>query len=294
MKNIRLKILSLFFAFILWIFATTGRKAEIGIIVPVVLKNIPKNTAVIDLKPNSIDVRVSGPKSLLRTILDRDIKLSINLSNFRSGVVRYKITGLEFNLPRGLVVKSVEPKVVEILLEDIISKRVKVKPVIKGKPKKLYKISDVFVYPEYVSAKGPKRFIKNLNYVQTDPVDVSNKSSSFISKVKLPKHLSHISFDPDEVEVRVVLKPVVGRKNFILPLSPPAKNIRLSARRLKVTLKGPLVLLKDMSIEDIQVNLSIDKRKKRGYIRPTISLKKGVKGISVVSISPRKIKYVVR
>ncbi len=294
-KNLDLKIFSLVFAIILWIFATTGKKGEIGIIVPVELKNIPQNLVVIDFDPASVDMKISGPKSMLRSILDRDLKLSVNLGNFkREGVYRYRVTGLEVNLPRGVMVKGIKPRMIEIELDRLVKKEVPVVPKTSGKPAEFYKVSSVKVTPGHVVMEGPKRYVSKVKNLETQPVSVSGRSSSFTSTVSVVEgDLPHTTIDPERVEVSVFIEPVVGEKTFTIPISYP-EGVKLSLRpsKVNVTLKGPLYLLSNLKKDAIKAIITLNPKRTRGYATVSVVLKDALEGsVELKKTYPSKVRY---
>ncbi len=291
MKNLKLKIFSLIFAIILWVFATTGKKAEIGLIVPVEIKNIPKDFVVVDLKPPSVDVRIYGPKSLLRAVLDKDLKIALDISKIkRPGIIRYRVTRSDLDLPRGVVLRGIHPRVIEVELDRFIKKKVEVVPRIRGKPDKYYKISKVSVEPNQVILEGPEKIVSRVDKIFTEPVDVKGKKGEVIfkSKVIYPKTY-HTSVNPQSVEIRVEIQPKEGEKSFKVHIASPSKHIKIHPSVLTVRVRGPLELLDKLKARDIKVELNIEKGKKKGFIKPKVVLED--ERLLVTSVKPEKIKF---
>ena len=68
-RNFLLKLLSLVAAFSLWLFVNAGeRDTEIALQVPLELRNIPAHLMITSPRVDFIDLRVSGPRTLLGRI----------------------------------------------------------------------------------------------------------------------------------------------------------------------------------------------------------------------------------
>ncbi len=291
MKDLKLKIFSLIFAVILWVFATTGEKAEIGLIVPVEVKNIPKSFVVVDLRPPSVDVRIYGPKSLLRTVLNRDLKITLDISKVRRpGIIKYRITGSDLELPRGVVLKGVQPRTIEVELDRFVKKEVKVVPRIRGKPGRYYEISRISIEPDHVSLEGPEKFISKVKRVFTEPIDIKGEKGEFTFKKKVVYPQTYHTFvTPKSVEVKVEVKPREGEKSFKVPVNPPSKHVKIYPSVLTVRVKGPLDLLEKLEPKDIKVKLEIEGRKRKGFIKPKVILED--ERLLIVSVKPGKIRF---
>ena len=75
-ENWTLKLLSLVFALILWMFIMGERRLEVGYRVPLELQNIPAELMIANEVPSLVDVRVSGPRTLLMKVSDNDISIA--------------------------------------------------------------------------------------------------------------------------------------------------------------------------------------------------------------------------
>ncbi len=294
-KNWDLKLFSLVFAIILWVFATTGKKGEIGIIVPVELKGVSENLVVIDFRPHSVDVRLSGPKNLLKAVLDRGPRISVNLGAFtKGGVYKYRLTGLEMDLPRGVVIKSISPRYIEIHLDRVVKKRVKVKPVIVGSVGKYYKLVSISLSPATVELEGPSTLVKGIKELRTEDIDVTGLTETLITTKNIVGYdPSRISVFPSKIGVEVKVEPVISKKQLTVSLEPPeGRIVRVYPKRVKVVVEGPLKVLEALKSSDFKAQPSIS-NKPRGVAKVVVRLlKKDMENmIRIVGVEPPTVKY---
>ena len=89
-ENWTLKLISIVFAILLWIFIMGERRLEVGFRVPLELQNIPKQLIIANEVPSLVDVRISGPRTLLMKVSPNDISIIVDLSDLRPGLTTFK------------------------------------------------------------------------------------------------------------------------------------------------------------------------------------------------------------
>ncbi|MFH0810190.1 MAG: CdaR family protein [Pseudomonadota bacterium] len=212
-NNWGIKLVSLLCAAVLWFFVVGEEKAEIGVIIPVELINIPSNLMVVNDVENGIDVRVNGPRSLIRQVANQKFSKTIDLSRAGPGMSSFPIGPETLSLPRGVRVMRVRPTSITIFLERIARKTVTVQPVLVGDLAPGYSVSKVTVEPVQVTVSGPASELAGLTRIWSKPIDVSGLTSSVRRLVGLDFKGYHLSGVADavmeahvEVEERVVTR----------------------------------------------------------------------------------------
>src|SRR6056297_3514930 len=137
-ENWILKILSLVFALILWFFVIGERSVEVGYRVPLELTNEPPGMMVANEVPNLVDIRLSGPRTLLMNLSPADISISVDLSDLKPGLTSFKRLEERLNIPSGLKVTRLSPSFVDVKLERVTDKPVPVEVVLHGEPEEGY------------------------------------------------------------------------------------------------------------------------------------------------------------
>ncbi|RME37657.1 MAG: YbbR-like domain-containing protein, partial [Deltaproteobacteria bacterium] len=122
-ENWFLKLISLVFALMLWFFVMGERRQEIGFTVPLNLVNIPEGLMVANEVPNLVDVRVSGPRTVLMNLSPQDISISVDLKDLKPGVTSFKRLDERLNIPSALKVTRLSPSYIDVKLERVRQKK---------------------------------------------------------------------------------------------------------------------------------------------------------------------------
>lgn len=208
-ENWTLKLLSLLFALILWMFIMGERRQEVGYRVPLELQNIPANLMIANEVPSMVDVRVSGPRTLLMKVSPNDISIAVDLTDLQPGLTTFKRLEERLNLPSGLRVTRLSPSFIDLKLERIKQKRVPVKIALVGEPMKGFQVGRVQATPAQVVIEGAESELKSVNSVTTEPVDLHGVNQGFSQIVPLV-HLGTYTHFKDEktTEIQVEILPV--------------------------------------------------------------------------------------
>ncbi len=208
-QNWVLKLLSLVFALILWFFVMGEQKLEVGYAVPLELKNVPQGMMIANDVPSLIDVRISGPRTVLMNVKPSDISLSIDLKDLPAGVTTFKRLEERLNLPSALKVTRLSPSFVDVKLDRRKEKAVPVRVVFSGTLPAGYHMTGLTANPEKVVVEGAEGELKDVNEVTTEPVDVSDVHENFSLMVPLDYRGKFTSLKTDHaVEVEVQVAPV--------------------------------------------------------------------------------------
>jgi YbbR domain-containing protein len=204
-----LKLLSLAFALILWFFVMGERKLEVGYAVPLELKNVPPEMMVANEVPSLVDVRLSGPRTLLMNLSPKDISISVDLVDLKPGLTSFKRLEERLNIPSGVKVTRLSPSFIDVKLERIKEKVVPLKVVFSGVPAEGFQLGPVELKPDRVTVAGAESEIKDVIEVATEPVQVEGVKESFTLMVPIIYRGKYTWLnDSEAVEVRVSVEPL--------------------------------------------------------------------------------------
>lgn len=205
-QNWSAKLLSLLLALILWFFITGEQTSEIGFAIPLELKNIPKGMMVVNEVPNVVDVRVSGPRTILSNLRPSDYDLTIDLKDTHPGVTSFVRLENRIQVPSALKITRLSPSILDVRLEKIFESTVPVKAVTTGSLPKGYQLSGMLVTPPVVTIQGPRAEIRGIREVLTEAINVGTATESFTARTPLnfSGKLTTLK-DVREVEVRINL-----------------------------------------------------------------------------------------
>jgi len=208
-ENWALKLLALVFAGILWFFVTGEQKLERSYAVPLELKNMPPGMMVANEIPSMVDVRVSGPRTLLMNLELQDIGIAVNLKDLEPGLTTLKRLEERLNLPGPLKVTRLSPSYIDVKLERVVSKNVPVKPQVVGQPDAGYRVAELRIKPQQVMIEGAESEVAAVESVATENIDISDIRETKRDKVSLsyPGSYSNLQ-DRVAVEVEIVIEPL--------------------------------------------------------------------------------------
>jgi YbbR domain-containing protein len=172
MKSWHFKFLAVLLAVIMWYFVVGEERAEVGLTVPLVLTNMPRNLIVVNNVPHGIEIRVNGPRSLVRSLSTENLSKTLDLANTREGAVSFSISSEGIPLPRGVKITRINPTQVTVILQNLLTKKITVHPRVTGKPALGYELESMIAIPEQVDIAGPDDVVEKLEGLYTKPIDI--------------------------------------------------------------------------------------------------------------------------
>jgi YbbR domain-containing protein len=218
--DVRLAVLALFMAVMLWGFSQSTATQERGFDIPVVAARIPDDLILIARSSDAVDIRVRGSRIALRNV-PPDLEYEVDLSEANAGVVAKEVDLTQFDVGRGAQIVSRSPTQLEFTLEPRIARRMAVKPDIVGRPAEGFVLGEAVATPRRVSVSGAESEVLRLGEVLTETIDVSGAAESFERTVSAAALGQHAWLEPkQELRVRVEILP-----------APPAEPAPPAARR---------------------------------------------------------------
>jgi YbbR domain-containing protein len=288
LHNLPAKLLSLFFAIVLWTVVIGERKAQMQLNVPLALVNIPEQTVVVSDVPGNISVTVQGPRTLLRSLPGRDIRKNVDLKDMGKGWTTVRILPDSIPMPRGVEVIRVTPSSLDIKLERAVEKAVPVVPQMTGEPPGGYRIKDIVVEPLKVTLRGGERELGGIGSVKTNAVSLEKGPADLEERVGLELEGLHPSeVSPPTVTVRVDFEPIIVEKSWKdIKVKPPAvvaQRVKLVPEKVEVVLQGPMVVLEGLKGEEIKASIELKDMEPGVYrLKPAFSIPKDVRLLKVV------------
>jgi YbbR domain-containing protein len=278
LHNLGLKILSLLAAFSLWFFVNAGeRDTEAALQVPLELRNIPAHLMIVSPRIDFIDMRVSGPRTLLSRI-DRDrLSMTLDLSGVRPGPAVFRVQPGTLNLPRGVTVVRVTPAEVTLELQRVVRKRVPVRVAFRGKPPGALRVTDTRVAPESVEVIGPENEVGSMKVVETAPVDLEGATAGLLERdVGLEMPGEYVSLSATLVHAQVRLEePEKSRTLQKVPVVVRNEQYRTRVRpdTVQITVRGPQSTIESLELGHGAVYIDAAGREPGRYkLAPSVDL----------------------
>jgi YbbR domain-containing protein len=210
-KNVPLKLISIFLAIILWYFVISEKSGETTISIPLDFRNIPTSLIIIKNPEESINIRISGPVTLLRALSPREVKAVIDLADARPGLAEFAIQPEDITLPRGLRVTMISPASIGLRFEKLVKRSFPVEVLLVGKPFEGFKLTAASVDPPVVEIVGAQTELTRLKNIPTQEIDISGLKGDSVRKAPLNLEGLHIrSITREEVNVSIKCAKVPG------------------------------------------------------------------------------------
>jgi len=194
-RNLRLKLVSVCIAGLLWLIVAGDRVVERVLRVPVELQGIPADLELVGPAPETVDVRVRGSSNALARLGPGDIAAVIDLKAAREGRRVFALGPAQVLVPSGLETVQVSPSTISMDFEETVTRRVRVDVRTDGEPGKGFRVTRVISVPDEVDISGPSSVVSRITSVATEPVAIAGMRESV--RVSVP-----VGVDAELVRIR--------------------------------------------------------------------------------------------
>ncbi|GBD37992.1 hypothetical protein HRbin37_00237 [bacterium HR37] len=281
-NNLGKKVLALILAVSLWFVANIEHEIERSISVDINYVNLPSELIVVNNPPQKLHLRVRGPRTQLSTLSPQDIVFTLDLSNVSPGISKFEIQTDQIKTPRGIQVTGISPAQIELDIDRLVRKKVKVTPVIENPPEGFEIVGKPRVIPSTVEIQGPERFVSKLETIPTDLVSTKGVKSTFTIQVPLKPPYPLVKVVGNElVQVTVNIREITVVKRFkdidIEFVNFDNINFKplVNEPKAEVEFEGPYSIIKNLNSDDIRVFVdgkTLDKNSLRDTVRLKVSV----------------------
>lgn len=180
-----LKLVSLALAALLWFVIAGEKTSEMGLTVPVELKNFPKDLELTGDAVNAVEVRLRASPSIIQSLGPGDVSAHVDLKGVQEGEHIVNLTGDSIRIPFGVKVVRINPSTLTLNLERTVQKMVPVRPRLLGRPAPGHEVAEVTSSPPEVRVTGPKSRVLEVEGAFTEPVSVEAADATVVENVNL-------------------------------------------------------------------------------------------------------------
>lgn len=166
----------LLLAFVLAVFSwylVSGReKVDTWIQMPVEMVNAPQGYVVRQGLVSRIEVRVRGPRPMVRGIDMKNVYYPLNLSQLQPGLNVLDFDTAQIPLSRAIEVMEIVPPRVELLVDVLQSKSVVVEEEHEVQLHEDYELKWKTITPETVTIRGPQAVVEPIEVIRTQTIKV--------------------------------------------------------------------------------------------------------------------------
>ena len=171
--NWGIKLLAFGFSLVLWFYVTSKGKTEMTLTIPIELRNIPQDMAVVGDVAASLEVRIQGQERILRDITTgKKLVCLADLSSTRIGENVVHISPDDIRRPLGTTITYLSRTELAVKLEPLIRKTFRLRPVLSGVPAPGFRVEKVTVVPSRITVEGPAGVLHAIERLHTMPIDI--------------------------------------------------------------------------------------------------------------------------
>ncbi|MGE5570804.1 MAG: YbbR-like domain-containing protein [Rhodospirillales bacterium] len=202
LNNIGWKLLALGIAVALWLIFVGSPELLTSVIAHIQYQNVPAGLEMSSDAPERIYLEVKGPAARMRNFDASRTAVVFDLSGVhRAGAYTFKVDPSNIvDLPAGMELVRAVPGQVRLQFEQRVSAEVPVRVRFSSPPPEGYRVVREVVNPPRLAIIGPESRVRQVGYVETDPIDLSRT----VGETQFRVH----TFIPDP-QVRFVSSPEV-------------------------------------------------------------------------------------
>jgi len=283
-----LRIISLILGFALWAYISGSRQIKMvtkAFTVPSYFENITENVILMEDVFYEVNVQLRGSEKSIRKLEPKDLYVSIDLGNKAFGVHSIPLTERMIHRPKGIQVVGITPNTVQFRIERKLKKLMPVKPTIVGNVTDGFEIKKVLPTPPALEIEGPASEFQKQDYLTTEPIDVTGKSTSFTAKGFIALKSDYLKMTKDSsVDVNVVIGEQTITHVFRgvrVTLIHQQKKTWVNPTRINVIASGPFSVVKKLKLQNFHIIVDckgLVSRKEDYLISPTIEYR--IKNVS--------------
>ena len=212
-RNVRMGLLALVIATILWGIAHGSSSVERGLDIPISFHDLPDDLVITGQSTDQVNIRVRGSRAALRNLSPAKLDYVVDVAGAKPGLAAYEVDVSRFDLPRGANVVSRSPATLEVEFERRGQRAVRIRADIEGEPAPGFLMGEVVVDPPRVWLSGARSEVMRLTEVVTETIEVAGAQSAIDREVRLSLGGGHVWMEETRpVRVKIPIEPVEGAK----------------------------------------------------------------------------------
>jgi len=285
-RNIGAKIVSLVFAFFLWLHVTAEQGENQSFRVPIAMAGIADSLTITHDVPEFIEVTIRGSRSnLMKLRLFGRLEATVDLSRAVKGRNTVPLSAAVINLPEQIDPREVtvdNPKTLVLNLEEVVTKSVPVRIAYRGElPDDIIIEGSPVIIPSKVKITGASSVVGGIEVISTHEIDIKGRKGEYSEEADLMLRGMDIRVVPDKVLIEMSIHKRAIRTLANIPptmlLDDESFTVEYSPRVVSLTIEGPEEIIREITTEDVSVILDLTGKVAGTYlIEPEVIVPKGI------------------
>ncbi len=294
-------ILSLVLAVFTWYLVTGREKVESWIPVPLEMVGTQEGLIIHEGLVNQIEVRVRGPRELVRSLKEQKLGYPLDVSELKVGNNAVELDPSLLDISEAYEIMELKPALLMLAVDRVMEKRVSVRLDWQGEGElhQDYQLEEVKITPAFVQLVGPQSVLVGIEQVEVNLKDSFGGNVPETWGTDLPVSITEgVESRPGLVRVDLKFGPktqVIPVKIRKFPLDVPAGvNLSILTKVVTLEIEGPVFLFRnDKFRREVAIIAQIE-----GALKPskmhlpfTVSLPEGCK---LVSATPATLTVIIK
>ena len=203
-ENKTLKVMAITFAIALWFLVEGEKRTEVGFLIPLEFRNLPKDMVIIGKPVKEVEVRILASKKVMSKLSPTQLSASIDLSTAKQGINNFIVASRDIKTPKGAEIIKTNPSSILIHLETVVTKLVPVKVKLSGSPAAGFNVKDISIEPDSVVLFGTEAELKDISEIYTAPIDTTGIKADKTTMLHIQIADTELKkAEPDVVKVKV-------------------------------------------------------------------------------------------
>jgi YbbR domain-containing protein len=239
-----------------WYLISGREKVDTWIQVPVEMVNVPEGYVVRQGMVSRIEVRVRGPRPILRTMDIRSAFYPLDLAELQTGMNVLEFEKRKIGLSRAIEVVEIQPSRVELLVDREVTKTVPVQMQFEVALHDDFELFEAILKPAEVKLRGPQTIVETVDEVQTQLVKVEENRPGQVETTVGLVLPAEVESEPGRVVMLLEFREKQTEVNVKAKVGVPelaGREVRLHPESVSMRLRLPVSLARNKSwLESIQ------------------------------------------
>jgi hypothetical protein len=203
-RNLGLKVVALALGVAAWWFVAGESKVLVSFTIPLEIRNVPKGLTMTNKPAREVEVRLSGPSSLLSGMRPSEISAGVDVTAAHAGRQYFTLDDRAVKVPPGIKMQRIFPPSIEVILDRTERRAVPVSARIGGGAAVRRRIAKVEIDPPSVEVEALPEEFTRMPVVYTEEVVPERTEGAYlaIARVETREAYAKIVGNPD-VRVKI-------------------------------------------------------------------------------------------
>ena len=203
-RNLGLKVVALALGVAAWWFVAGESKVLVSFTIPLEIRNVPKGLTMTNKPEREVEVRLSGPSSLLSGMRPSEISAGVDVTAAHAGRQYFTLDDRAVKVPPGIKMQRIFPPSIEVILDRTERRTIPVSARIGGGATVRKRVAKVEIDPPSVEVEALPEEFTRMPVVYTEEVVPGRTESAYsaIARVETREAHAKIVGNPD-VRVKI-------------------------------------------------------------------------------------------